>query len=713
MSTATRSARRQAKKASVTEVTPNNDELSSQQIKRMEEELVKFPNPSVYYKKKLATKFAKEFGINDRIILNWLNENGKRDFGRVKITPVPSSQSSMEIKKEIVEKTVQSTKKTSEIQCIDIESDNEDGEVLLNESNPNDSVSLLEKPVIKVRPTPAGTKKTPLKNELEKKLKDKNTEKEPANDLKVKYDCLFKEYQEKVDIVKNLENQIPRMISEFKKYVEDMETKHKKNLQEKEEEVKKVIDDVAKKPTKSESDKTVKNLQLQLKAKESELVATKKDLVNQKEMVVNDKKTRNLEERLKKTETELDSTRKEFNEHKDNKEAMDNRYRKLIKKQEKDLDRANEDNQELLNKMKKIKEDIAKKNPPSKELVELKDLNKKLKRDLDFKEKEAKKAAKEREDNLMKHENIKKNLDKKVFKLEEDLKKKAKDQDEIKSLSSKLDEVRQTNIKDKAKYQSDLIDIQAELKNVKADFTKKEDKFLEKNEMLREKIVQLESQNLESKNKSTSSENDMVHLKLRVSTLETEKKDITAELESKKQETTSNKTVIFECKTEIENAKTLIKSSTKDISERNNIISEQKRKIETLEKSIQDMTSELQELKKERNKMSSEKVQEIIEKVKEKEYALLKLRNVVFDKDNFIKAKDAEIQKLSVRILELKKDFDKQIENRGFEEINNQNNLRHQLLVQQQDMRKILLVEQDVLRQQMAEVKVMFYLEIS
>ena len=163
MSTATRSARRQAKKACVTEVTPNKDELSSQQIKRMEEELVKFPNPSVYYKKKLATKFANEFGINDRIILNWLNENGKRDFGRVKVTPVPSSQSSMEIKKEIVEKTVQSTKKTSEIQCIDIESDNEDGEVLLNESNPNDSVTLLEKPVIKVRPTPAGTKKTPLR----------------------------------------------------------------------------------------------------------------------------------------------------------------------------------------------------------------------------------------------------------------------------------------------------------------------------------------------------------------------------------------------------------------------------------------------------------------------------------------------------------------------------------------------------------------------
>ena len=84
----------------------------------------------------------------------------------------------------------------------------------------------------------------------------------------------------------------------------------------------------------------------------------------------------------------------------------------------------------------------------------------------------------------------------------------------------------------------------------------------------------------------------------------------------------------------------------------------------------------------------------------------LKLRNVVFDKDNLIATKDAEIQKLSSRIHEIKKDFEKQLENRGIEEINNQNNLRHQLLVQQQGMRKILLAEQDVLKQQMEEVKV-------
>ena len=149
MSAAMRSTRRQAKKASITEVTSKKEELSSQQISRMEEELLKFPSPSIYYKRKLATKFAKEFGLNDRIILDWLNENGKRDFQKV------HAQAKVEIKKEDVEKTVQPAKKNSEVQCIDLGSDTDDNEVLLNQISANDSVRLLEepsdKPVVKVK----------------------------------------------------------------------------------------------------------------------------------------------------------------------------------------------------------------------------------------------------------------------------------------------------------------------------------------------------------------------------------------------------------------------------------------------------------------------------------------------------------------------------------------------------------------------------------
>ena len=59
---------------------PTEEALTAEQISRMEEELVKFPNPSVYYKKKIAARLTKEINVPERIIINWLNENGKRDL---------------------------------------------------------------------------------------------------------------------------------------------------------------------------------------------------------------------------------------------------------------------------------------------------------------------------------------------------------------------------------------------------------------------------------------------------------------------------------------------------------------------------------------------------------------------------------------------------------------------------------------------------------
>ena len=58
------------------------DELSEEDVDRLEQELVKFPNPSVYYKKKIAARLSKEINVPDRLIINWLNENGKRDLSQ-------------------------------------------------------------------------------------------------------------------------------------------------------------------------------------------------------------------------------------------------------------------------------------------------------------------------------------------------------------------------------------------------------------------------------------------------------------------------------------------------------------------------------------------------------------------------------------------------------------------------------------------------------
>jgi len=96
--------------------------------------------------------------------------------------------------------------------------------------------------------------------------------------------------------------------------------------------------------------------------------------------------------------------------------------------------------------------------------------------------------------------------------------------------------------------------------------------------------------------------------------------------------------------------------------------------------------------------VSSDKFNEVTEKVKEKEYSLLKLRNQLFDKDTIISEKEDEVKKLSGRITEINKEHEKKMENRAFDEINNQNNLRHQLLSQQYEMKKTLLAEQEKLR---------------
>ena len=142
-------------------VTPKRDELSSQQIRRMEQELNKNGKKDFGRVKTTprtppeASRSLKE-GSRANVSFVWdhftkidqerrvcnhcgetltvsrgstwklrthiMKEHNDKLSEDYKTTPVPSSQSNMEIKKEIVEKTVQSAKKSSEIQCIEAES---------------------------------------------------------------------------------------------------------------------------------------------------------------------------------------------------------------------------------------------------------------------------------------------------------------------------------------------------------------------------------------------------------------------------------------------------------------------------------------------------------------------------------------------------------------------------------------------------------------
>ena len=96
---------------------------------------------------------------------------------------------------------------------------------------------------------------------------------------------------------------------------------------------------------------------------------------------------------------------------------------------------------------------------------------------------------------------------------------------------------------------------------------------------------------------------------------------------------------------------------------------------------------------------------ELSEKIKEKQLNILKLSHTVYEKDSVIAKKEEEIQKLSSRILELGRETERKLEMRSFQEINNQNKLRHELLLQQQEMRKCLEAEIEANKLQVVEEK--------
>ena len=706
MDVGTRGGRRQSKRftnnVQVNE-DKNKDGLSQQHVIRLEEELVKFPNPSVYYKKKIAARLTKEFNVPERIIINWLNENGKRDMSKQRtVTPtlVQSKQDFTEIKKEIIEQPKPSIPKADDdIQCIDIDTD-EDDDVLLSDADQNDSVSLSEKPAL-VKVKPSSTSSPHLKTSevdnlketitnLEKELRDRDNSKQ----FKEKYEKLLGDYQEKVELEKNFKKIHENMIKEFKDYVYEMEAKHKKTLSEKENDLKNLKDD---------SSKTLESIK-KIKALEAKNAESTKMLDG-------------LETKLKVSEEKFEKSRKEYEEYKENQENMNNKYRKLIQKQETELDQHEKDGQELKNKIKKMKEDFSKKNPQQmKELCEVKEAKKKLKKELELKDKEVCKIKKDYDEKLSKLESEKKSANKKISRLEEENVMKTNSNDDYKKLNEELSVKLKVITKDlkesqsaqgneKSKFENELKKLQAELKNVKAEFLTKEEKILETSLKRGDKIKELEVQETENLKKINDIDEELLEMKQKLKSLESEKNLLAKDLEDKKKEASNNKSIILECKAEIENAKTLIRSSTKDISERNTAISDLKKKLELSEASSISKQTEIEDMKAQlaKKEVDTGKFKEISEKVKEKEYSLLKLRNIVFEKDATISSKDLEIKNLSARITEIKKDFDKKMENRAFEEINNQNNLRHQLLLQQQEMRKSLLADQELLKQQLLQ----------
>ena len=92
-----RGTRRGSARNSANQSGEENNSLSQAQVDRLELELVKFPEPSSYYKKKIATNMSKELKISQKSILQWLNSKEKD----AKTTMV-NIKSPIVVKKEMV-----------------------------------------------------------------------------------------------------------------------------------------------------------------------------------------------------------------------------------------------------------------------------------------------------------------------------------------------------------------------------------------------------------------------------------------------------------------------------------------------------------------------------------------------------------------------------------------------------------------------------------
>ena len=87
-----------------------------------------------------------------------------------------------------------------------------------------------------------------------------------------------------------------------------------------------------------------------------------------------------------------------------------------------------------------------------------------------------------------------------------------------------------------------------------------------------------------------------------------------------------------------------------------------------------------------------------------KEDALLSLNSKLSEKDIHITDIEKSLQLAYVRINEVKKDYERQLEEKSILDINNQNNMRYDLLVQQQNMKRDLTNEMELERKTVIEL---------
>merc|ERR1712142_968930 len=470
--------------------------------------------------------------------------------------------------------------------------------------------------------------------------------------------------------------------------------------------------------------------------KEKEKMETNESRLRFKKGLEN--KTKELEMK----ENELLETSKKIELLQQSQSSLNEKYKKLLQSKDKELDQAEKDNLEIKEKFKKIKEENKKKTLNSKEMSDLKEVNKRLKKENEVKEREIEVKykqlgkleadLKESIEKIIKLEEKNKALEKLVAKSDSNYQKLKGDlalkTEEVTSLQINAQKLTKLNT-----TQRDKLD--QECKLLKDDNLSKEEKINKLLDVLvkrGDQIRDLKAQGIELNKKLKEKDDQYQDLvgqfrdKVKEKDFHVEKKHkevekVKAALKVEEKGILESKKTILQLEEKLKSSECQIKENALNFEAQ--IAAKEKESAEksyNIKKEMQKMILECNEKLDvkdqllrakalEHGRKLAEKTTELGDKIKEKELNLLKLNAKLFEKDGIIAEKEKALKMSSSRMLELKKGFEKQLEDKIISDINTQNNIRHELLVQQQQMKKELTEENDNLKKQISEEKEMIF----
>ena len=608
---------------------------------KVKEEVLKYSNPSSSLnKKRIIKKLSEDLGITKvDLVADWVNEC---------LAEIKRRTSAVSSKLKL-----SPTSKDEAIDLVDVEdSDSED-------------VATLNENINKSSDIPIKSVKVDLQN-----LNSTESLREENKKLKSELDLARTE-------LTNLEVKIPKMIEDFKKYLDKSEKKHNTETIQMKDEINELKARLDLSSKETDSMVKIKKLQDQLKQYETKMKTTEKEIVN-----------------LKLT----------------NKQSLQS-----INKKDQELDDANK-------KLKKVQDDLKNKSANhNKDLAHQKELIiKKFEKEIDLKMKkisDVSKTVTSLEDEKTENKAQIQKQTQKINELSKSLKEAYRNNVQFEELKGKVASLIESNKRLDAQKTQLLSDVKT-LKKESNSRDEKQFMLLQNIDDQKFKIQDLESKLKEQdKEQSKATEQKLVVKSKEVDNLKAEIDEYKSLLVKKIEEIDKLKEMNVRKDDRIERNDKRFKDFEESIKKIKEVAENNERENERKSKRMALVFNEKIEAKdiqlREKALQHSESISKLTINFKEElsirdmnlreyETKLKAHHKEVLEKDESLANKDIELRKFASRIVEMNKDFDREREDWKFTEINIENNIRHQMLMQYKEIKDNLIEEH---KQELENVK--------